>query len=301
MTYIFYFKIESTNEFRIFDDDILEFSTVNYLPKDKNCFAMLAHNDNKATDEDMIEFAGNFNIWCEELRFNKILSYKYLEASNHFSAVTKLFHGMVKYASHDTISPDEYIFYEKCPNGGLQYLSDDIIGKETDSYGYDFKSFYAGIIGGDYLIPSKQGVLHTLKTIPEKLPFGIYRVKIICADPEIKKIFSFSKHHTYTSIQLQLAIDYQFKFNISIDLILDDQPNAILYKDSDLILLSSITKKWYQKMMLLKEKYPKNMLVKHLSSSVWGHINISKTIKMSLSLGLFLVLKPFLKNDRYYF
>jgi hypothetical protein len=49
--------------------------------------------------------------------------------------------------------------------------------------------------------------------------------------------------------------------------------NAYIYNDEDLISGCSYFGHWYDSLINLKKKYPKNILVKHLLSSLWGHIS----------------------------
>jgi hypothetical protein len=44
---------------------------MNKLPDDINKFEMLNVDDNKATVEDLFEYAKNFKQWCHELSNNK--------------------------------------------------------------------------------------------------------------------------------------------------------------------------------------------------------------------------------------
>ena len=59
--------------------------------------------------------------------------------------------------------------------------------------------------------------------------YGYFRCKIICTDPNIKKVFSFSPNYIYTDINAMFAYELKAKFDISIDLINDGKPNAYIY------------------------------------------------------------------------
>ena len=59
---------------------------------------------------------------------------------------------------------------------------------------------------------------------------------------------------------------------MDIDLVCDGQPNAYTYKLADLVSGYKIFNKWFQAILDLKKAYPKNILTKMLSSSLWGHL-----------------------------
>ncbi len=67
-----------------------------------------------------------------------------------------------------------------------------------------------------------------IKKIPDRLSniqSGYYRVKITCDNPEIRKVFVFSKHNVYTNTSLRYAIEQKERFGVKIELIIDDKPN----------------------------------------------------------------------------
>ena len=76
----------------------------------------------------------------------------------------------------------------------------------------------------------------------------------------------------YTSYSLKFAMQLQNKFDIKINLIFDDKPNAYLYKKEDLISGNKIFGNWYMRLKALKDSDPTNGLIKLLASSGWGHM-----------------------------
>jgi hypothetical protein len=246
------------------------------LPDSVNKFTMLNVDDNRATDEDLIEYAKNFKQWCYELRFNKICSYRYNECYSDYTAVTRIFNRYCDYKEHDQISPTEYKWFEKTANFGLQYLKQDDYTKQ--SYAYDFKNQYALILNSDNKIPTKTGKECKLKELPKRkdLKPGFYHVKINCDNDNFRKIFAFSKHNVYLKESLYIAMKHRKKFNVNIELIIkEDEFNTYLYDDKDMVTLNSITGEWFTKLTDLRKVYPQNRLIKHLLSSVWGHLNAS--------------------------
>ena len=141
--------------------------------------------------------------------------------------------------------------------------------------------------------PSKQGKEIILEKLPLKradIKCGYYKVKITCDNDDFRKIFAFSQQHVYTHLSIKQAMMYKKMFNVSIELVQNGKPNAYIYDDSCLISSSDIFDKWYDTLMQLKKLYPKNQLVKHLMSSVWGHLSrtnkLTKTYEQIIEEGL---------------
>ena len=83
---------------------------------------------------------------------------------------------------------------------------------------------------------------------------GIYRVDIQCSDNNFKKIFAFSKSNTYVDIYLKFALKHQKQFDVKIELIIDDEPNAYLYDVDSIINTRPIFDNWFNKLNELKSK-----------------------------------------------
>jgi hypothetical protein len=63
------------------------------------------------------------------------------------------------------------------------------------------------------------------------------------------------------------------KYDINIELNLDDEYNALIYDDKCLIESHKIFTQFFGRLDYLKNKYPDNKLVKHIFSSSWGEIS----------------------------
>ena len=168
------------------------------------------------------------------------------------------------------LTESEYI--EANYNGGLQF----IIGNVTcQSYSYDFKNHYGTcLVDKAFYISSKCGKEINLDKMPtyDKLymGYGYIRCRIICSDPDIKKLIAFSPSHTYTDIVIMFAYELQSKFGIQIELIIDGKPNCYKYDQEDLIQTRDIFINHYVKLYELKNKHPSNKLFKRCISSLWG-------------------------------
>jgi hypothetical protein len=281
--YIISYKLLSGN-FRIYSETTGEITECDMLPRDIKKFIMLSGDDRHATDDDLREYAIQFREWNRELKFNDICSIEYSECYSDYTVVTRTFNRYCKknYKNHDTITPVEYKWFERCANSGIQYLKQNNYTKT--GYAYDFKSQYGLVMISDNKIPSKEGEEVTLKKLPKRkdLKHGFYHVKITCDNDNFRKMFVFSKYNTYLNVSLEFAMKHKKEFDIKFELVQKNQPNAYLYKDEDMVTLSSITSEWFTKLTNLRKKFPKNRLLKHLISSAWGGLNANNEINKTL-------------------
>lgn len=87
-------------------------------------------------------------------------------------------------------------------------------------------------------------------------------------------MFSFTDEDVYTHYSLNFAYDLKTTYNYEIDfkLNIEDEFNAYVFNEKDLINTSRIFKIWYEEIMELTNKYPENKLIKKMSSSLWGYL-----------------------------
>ena len=275
---------EKYDGYHVYFPETEEIKIMDRMPQDRNNFKMLNVNNNKATDNDLLEYAKSFKQWNDELKNNGIYSIEYDTCCNDYLAVTRTFNRFCKrfYNLHDSISPIEYKYYEKCRNSGLVYIKDNDF--EIICYSYDYKNQYPTIMNSDYRIPTKQGQETTLDELPKlskDVKAGIYHVKITSDNENFKKIFGFSKDDHYLDLSLKFAMKNRKKFNVNIELVKHEN-NALIYRDEDMVTLKSITDEWFNKLTAIRKMYPKNRLIKHLLSSAWGHLNAHNTITRTL-------------------
>ena len=266
----FYYKMNSAM-YRVLDVKNYIFSDMSHEKCMKLEYAYQLFKGYEASDEGIKQYGKDFRAWCREMRFTKNLSIDYKKFHSHLGAVKCVFmqYCRGKYEHHEKIKKVENGYFQDCYNAGLQFCEPGVF----NSYGYDFSGFYPSLLIDDnFLIPAKKGKEKYLKKLKKrfKLKYGIYRVKITSDNKNFKKIFSFSPKHTYTHISLKHAMKYKKKFDVNIELIVDDKPNAYIYRTKDLVKASEIFGEWYNRLIQLKKLYPKNKLVKHLMSSLWG-------------------------------
>lgn len=158
-------------------------------------------------------------------------------------------------------------------------------GTYDNCVGYDFKGFYPRILGSeefkDFKIPTKRGTEKRYKRIPKNILPGIYRVKITSDHPHAPKLFTFSKNDGYTHYSLNHALSLVDKYDFNVEIICDGKPNAYVYAEEDMVVCNSIFGNWLNVLMDKKARFPKNKLVKHLLSSIWGHLSQANVINVS--------------------
>ena len=272
MSYLVFYKTEYS-DYRVLFSDNETFDTLDYLPDKKkyHCFEMFKGYE--PDDAGLLQFLADFNKWADELRDNEILSIDYRKYYTHFFATEFTFKRLCKgkYESFDEISGLEAKWMRKCYNGGLMYCKPNIGTNYVQSYGYDYTSAYPVILGSfKFQIPTKTGKEYHLTSVNlNKLKFGFYRCKV--SGNSVK--FNFSKDDVYTSTSLE----YASSLDLNIELIIDGAPNAYLY--DSLARGNKIFGMWIQKLFNIKTIYPKNKLIKHLLSSLWGSLTRKNIIR----------------------
>ena len=125
-------------------------------------------------------------------------------------------------------------------------------------------------------LPYREGKIYQLKTEDVtfgKLKFGIYRVKITYTNSKFTNVFNFSDSNHYVSSLLDAIYKHKDYFGLTLTLLEPDEEhnyNAMLYEYDDLMSGKIIFSNWLSDMMKVKKQIPKNRLLKHLISSIWG-------------------------------
>ena len=219
-----------------------------------------------------------------ELKNGKILKMKLdyfkddgIKYPSHASNIIKFFCMLLgkDTRNYDATYYKEYQWFKKCNNSGIIHLKEE--GDYYNTFGYDFKMSYpTDMASSSFLMPTKKGEELRISALPEKLQYGIYRVKIESTDASFNKVFNYSKYNHYTHYSIERARVLSKKFKISINLICDGLPNALIY--NDFVCGRDIFCNWYLRLTELKAAFPKSSIVKNLSSSCWGYLQkVQKT------------------------
>lgn len=286
--YFLYYELEKRGKIRVWNPvtkDIFELKSAEEFNNTDRIFYVLdpfrKFDENYYFDDECLKtFATMFHEWCNELETDKDFKIMYNNYYTHNTAVTLTFKRLANkvYESFERIKIMEHMLHGMCFNGGLQRLVKKYVNQEIQCYTYDFSAKYPSIMSSDeFLIPITKPKGYILTDIPTKFELGIYHVNIKCKDKNFRKIFSFSKNDYYTNISLNFALKYKERFGITIEFIQDGDQNAFIY--DKYVKGSEIFGTWFEQLIKLKQKYPKNGLVKHLTSSLWGHIIHPKVIR----------------------
>ena len=270
--YLVYFKTIDDDHRCLFSDDHIE--TLQYLPSNKEVHHFEVFKGYDATDEGLRKYKLDLIKWSEELKENDILSIDYLKYYCHYSAVEMTFKRLCKgkYEHFDEIDRTESKWIEATHNGGLTYCD----AGTYQCYGYDFSSFYPCMMGEfKFKMPFMKGKEIFITELNDNIALGFYRVKITSDNKHATKLFAFSKNHVYNNISINHALELS-EYNFKVELIIDDKPNAYIYDKE--IRSSKVFSIWIDKLMKIKKKHPKNKLIKHLMSSLWGSLSHSNNI-----------------------
>jgi len=235
-------------------------------------FEMNRYAGKEGTDEGLIEYLDLFKQWVHELKNNDIYKIDVLTHYNWNSLVYHVFEDISKFKpkSHDRIDTTERKWIDGCYNSGIKFVDP----QKCTSYAFDYSNNYAKIMSTEsFKVPTRRGKEGILTQIPDdmyKLPYGYYRCKITSKDSNFRKMFSTSDNDIYFCESLKFALMHAEKFDIKIRMILDGEPNVYLYDEKHLTNGKKLFKKWFDVMDTLKKKFPKNVLVKLLCSSLHG-------------------------------
>jgi hypothetical protein len=220
--------------------------------------------------EDIKEYALKFEEWRINLLDEGI---DILKSNNLYYLVTDIYFKFCdKIKSFPKITYKEYKWFSKCNNSSMIYFDESYKDTPIKSYAYDYKNFYGKILSSDsFKIPISKGYessITELPTIIKDIKYGIYNIKITCDNDDFKKVFLFSKDNCYTHITLKYCLMLKDKYNIKFEII--EGINCLLYDET--VSGKLLFGKHYDELSRIKAKYPENKLVKHLLSSLWGHL-----------------------------
>lgn len=246
----------------------------------------MAVESERRTDDELRQYLINFKQWTKELGKELIkMKIKYYKCMRHSTAVEVVFKYLTQSTKHlyqnmPDINKTEYQYMESTYNAGLIYC--DKLDNPIQTYSYDLSFYYARLLGTPgFFIPNCAGYEDTIEKLPisTKLLFGFYRVKITSENPDSRKVFSFNYKNVYNYYDVKFALKNRSKFGFKLEMIIDGNPNAYLY--DDVIESCKIFAPWYEKLLLIRQKYPKNQLCKQLSSTLWGVISQTLSFKIS--------------------
>ena len=294
---VIYYYYDSKNIYYIEDNSnelkTLDKLNVNWKENKFHSFRMFENYENSHTD--LIRFKNDFNIWVNEIksvklkvgRKNKFYHLDYKKYFSHNDAVYYFFSSKLskeKLELFESVNEEEFYIFERCLNSGLICLNLDYKNIPTDCYGYDFSRYYTNLLL-DLKIPMCPGIKKKLDNLDfDNLDFGIYRVKIEYTNKDFTNIFNFNSENHYTSSTLYYLNKIKDKYGLKLTLLVDYDDynyNCYTYNKNDLILGKTLFNDWFKALETIRKECPKNRLVKHLMSSLWGTLSSYKKIYIS--------------------
>lgn len=267
-------------------DESDELNSINLMEKQKdknnNYYDVYnIYNPDLENIEKLIRFKTDYTRWSEEMKTLYNIDPKYYYSSNIFVMCffKKYTKRIIEELKIEVIGTVESSYIEKTSNGGQTYLKQ--AGLYNNCYGVDYSGYYPNLLGNpdlNFQIPIKAGkqFKYTFEQIldlyqKKKLLYGFYDIKIKSNHPDILKVFSFSSDNVYNHYSLNFALRYRNLYKIEFEM-LDEEYNAYIYNSKSIIKSSDIFGDWFKMIKDMKSKLPKNAIVKHLSSSLWGYL-----------------------------
>jgi len=236
----------------------------------------------ECTDEDLLRYLNDFKQWIKEIKKEGI---DYTFYYNHTFATECIYkrlssgedkHGTKKKYDIEQVTEREEFYISKCYNAGLVYCEK----YSGECYGYDYNNYYPRMLSNErFFIPIRAGLekYTNVRARMENntLKYGMYYIHITSENPDVKKIFSFSKHHVYTHDSIKFAYKHRDRFNFKFKFWGKSYGvNSMIYEDDedDEILKNGnyFFGKWFNKLHEMRLLYPKNKLIKNLLCSCWG-------------------------------
>jgi hypothetical protein len=139
---------------------------------------------------------------------------------------------------------------------------------------YDINSRYPHIMQKSiHHFPIKEGTWRNIEKIDDKPEYGIYRCTINKLDDKPYKFFVFNKKNYYTHLDVIVALKYE----LSVELICDGEPNFLYYSKDCLIAGSYLFGKYVKTLYELKTEKVRG--AKLLLNILWGALTETNTYK----------------------
>jgi hypothetical protein len=176
------------------------------------------------------------------------------------------------YSMLQDLDPVEVELSDLCINTGIYHCSKK--GTELqNSFSYDFRLFYPSLMASEkFFFPYRPGQYIEFDNIDMtnlNIEYGYYNCKIVIKNKNCLKVFMLNKNNWYTHFDLIIAMKLHKQYG---DIKIIPLGKAYIYTEDDLICGNDIFNYWFSHIKLLKNKYPKNIIVKMVSSSLWGYL-----------------------------
>ena len=263
--------------------------------KDKTCDFI-----EECIKPELLEYITNIRLWTTQIYQAKCRTspFDYMRngrSRNHNSNILRFFESTLNAYTKQLIENCELIsfnesrYIESTFNGGLAKFHGEKNGV-YDILTYDFKMSYPHIMAEklcmfkdveSFEMPTRQPQylsdyeFKMKKSDPSiylGLPFGIYKATITSKLKSFNNWFAFNhKTNMYTHYELNFLMENYKELKLTITNLYD----CIIY--DELVAGKTLFNQWFHRSLELKNELKGNLLVKKLSSSVWGHLSEKNT------------------------
>ena len=179
------------------------------------------------------------------------------------------------YKNNITVQPEpihnaEATWIEDGSSGAIMYWQN----YEGHAHDYDVNSRYPDVMQkNQHYFPIKEGEFKIVSEMSNKMEFGIYRCKITKADDRPYKFFRFNPKNKYTNLDIDVALNY----GLTVELMMDDKPNALIYTKDKLMNGAFLFKNYIDELYELKKNKVNG--AKALLNVLWGGLTESTCYK----------------------
>ena len=170
---------------------------------------------------------------------------------------------------YEALTMDECTYMDKCYNAGLLHGPTETV--TCDGYSYDFQMMYPRCLASQkFYFPTTEDKWNYFTKLRKEYKYGIYNCKITVHNNKIKKFVMVSKDNycTHSDLLIIEKVNKIYPGSVTVEPL----GYAYVYEKSSLEQGSDVFGPWYDALLTLKNKFPKNIVVKMLSSSLWGYL-----------------------------
>ena len=274
------------NEFTIYDIDEDTFTYDSDLPRDCNNFELLGKKFERS-EEGLKAFATKLVSDNDDVKSIKIMNRTFdifqcawkkrdgtidMFYKNNRCITMNFFKRFSCYSQtrdYTMLEIDECNTMDKCYNAGILHGPEQPI--ECDGYAYDFQMMYPRCLASQkFYFPTESGKWIYFTKLKKEYKYGMYNCKITIHNKKIRKFVMVSREDYCTHYDLQIIEKVNKIYPGSVTV--EPLGYAYVYEKETLEQGYDIFGPWYNALLELKTKFPKNIVVKMISSSLWGYL-----------------------------
>lgn len=235
---------------------------VKFFKTDYILIPYLDEHKPKAKQRPVEECFDEWKMLADELKRESKGSINLYKSGSLINAVISLFSYNSLNIAPEPLSTTEAAWIDKAFINGIMYSE----AFEGGLHKYDFVSRYPSTLESvGFKFPIAQGEFANVDDIDVKT-VAIYRCIITPAFDDYKKVFRLNPSHYYTNVDVRNALSLGF----TVELIHDDQANALIWTNDKCATGSQVFKKCVDKLFSLKKRNVTG--AKQMLSVLWGSL-----------------------------